>query len=180
MDKDITLRLVEKKDADGILHIMEHREAGGTGQLPVILVSACLLGVNCRYNGKGVLDGAVKSLMGRAVLIPVCPEIMGGMATPRDPAERVGEQVITNAGADVTAAYQKGAQETLRLAQLYGCRCAILKERSPSCGNGRIYDGTHSKKLTDGDGIAAALLKKNGIQVFGESKTDDLERFYRI
>lgn len=144
---------------------------------PVVLVSACFLGVHCRYNGKGELDEAVKALMEQAVLIPVCPEIMGGLATPRDPAERAGDQVLTIAGADVTAAYKKGAEETLRLAQLYGCRLAILKERSPSCGSGRIYDGSHSKKQVDGDGITAELLKKYGIQVFGESKIEDLERF---
>lgn len=159
-------------------HILYKKTEGA--QKPVILVSACLLGVNCRYNEKGVLEEAVKALMDRAVLIPVCPEIMGGLATPRDPAERVGGQVMTIAGADVTSAYQKGAEETLKLAQLYGCRAAMLKERSPSCGSGRIYDGTHSAKLTDGDGVTAGLLKKNGIRVFGESKTEDLERFYGI
>lgn len=150
------------------------------GSKPVILVSACLLGVNCRYDGKGVLDEAVKALMEYAVLIPVCPEIMGGLATPRDPAERVGEMVLTKNGEDVTEAYRNGAGETLKLARLFGCQCAVLKERSPSCGSGCIYDGTHSGKLTGGDGMTAELLKKNGIQVFGESKTEDLERFYRI
>lgn len=144
---------------------------------PVILVSACLLGVHCRYNEKGVLDAAVSALMQRATLIPVCPEILGGLATPRDPAERLGRQVMTIKGADVTAAYQKGAEETLRLAQLYGSRLAILKERSPSCGSGRIYDGSHRGMLVDGDGMTADLLKKHGIRVFGESKIEDLERF---
>lgn len=157
-------------------HILYKQTAGK----PVVLVSACLLGVHCRYNGKGELDEGVKALMEQAVLIPVCPEIMGGLATPRDPAERSGGRVMTIAGADVTAAYQKGAGETLRLAQLYGCRAVLLKERSPSCGSGRIYDGTHSGTLTDGDGLTAELLKKNGIQVFGESKIEDLERFYGI
>lgn len=144
---------------------------------PVILVSACLLGVCCRYNGKGILEESVKALMEDAVLIPVCPEIMGGLATPRDPAERFGDRVMTNNGLDVTAAYEKGAKETLRLAQLYGCHFAILKERSPSCGSGQIYDGSHSGRLVSGDGITAGLLKKNGIEVFGESKTEDLKRF---
>lgn len=147
---------------------------------PAILVSACLLGVHCRYKGNGVLEEAVTALMKKAVLIPVCPEIMGGLATPRDPAERDGSRVLTKTGEDVTHAYEKGARETLKLAQLYGCRCAILKERSPSCGSGYIYDGTHEAKLIPGDGVTAELLKKHGIRVFGESKTEDLERFYRI
>ena len=103
-------------------------------------------------------------------LIPVCPEILGGLATPRDPAERVGDRVLTKHGADVTDNYQKGAEEALRLARLYECTCAILKERSPSCGCGRIYDGTFSRTLTEGDGITAQLLKAHGIQVKGESQ----------
>lgn len=163
------------KKAEAVLQ--RTQEAVSPSAHPAVLVSACLLGVNCRYNGKGVLEEPVKALMEKAVLIPVCPEILGGLATPRDPAERSGGRVLTINGADVTAAYEKGAMETLKLAQLYDCHYAILKERSPSCGSGRIYDGTHSKILTDGDGITAELLKKNGIQVFGESKTEDLERF---
>lgn len=136
---------------------------------PVILVSACLLGVSCRYNGKGELNEALRELMDHALLVPVCPEILGGLATPRDPAERLGGRVVTICGCDVTAAYEKGAKETLKLARLYGSRCAILKERSPSCGSGRIYDGTHTRTLKDGDGVSAALLKEAGIRVFGES-----------
>lgn len=156
---------------------MEPGTPYGLQEKPVILVSACLLGVNCRYNGKGVLEESVKALMEDAVLIPVCPEIMGGLATPRDPAERAGDRVMTITGLDVTAAYEKGAEETLKLAQLYGCRYAILKERSPSCGSDRIYDRSHSGRLVPGDGVTAELLKKNGIPVFGESKTEDLKRF---
>ena len=114
-----------------------------------VLVSACLLGVHCRYNGKGVLDGQVLGLMEDAELIPFCPEVTGGLATPRRAAEREGARVITVDGGDVTAQYQKGAQEALHLAKLYGCRCAVLKERSPSCGCGMIYDGSHTGTLTD-------------------------------
>ena len=169
--------MATKEKYGGFMRHILYKQMVGS---PIVLVSACLLGVHCRYNGKGELDKAVKALMGKAVLIPVCPEIMGGLATPRDPAERSGGRVMTITGGDVTAAYQKGAGETLRLAQLYGCLAAILKERSPSCGSGRIYDGTHSGTLTDGDGLTAELLKKNGIRVFGESKIEDLERFYGI
>ena len=140
---------------------------------PRILVSACLIGMNCRYNGEGVLEESLQKLMQEADLIPVCPEIAGGLATPREPAERVGSRVLTKTGTDVTAQYRRGAEEALKMAKLYGCSCAILKERSPSCGSGRIYDGTHTGTLTDGDGLTAGLLKQNGIPVFGESRAAD-------
>ena len=135
-----------------------------------ILVSACLLGVQCRYDGTGALTEGIKKLMEEHMLIPVCPEIMGGLATPRDPAERSGDKVVTKNGADVTENYQKGAMETLKLAKLYQCSCAVLKERSPSCGCGRIYDGSFGRKLVDGNGMTAELLLENGIQVKGESQ----------
>ena len=142
-----------------------------------ILVSACLLGVECRYDGRGVLVSQAEELLSRHHLIPVCPEIMGGLATPRTPAERVGAEVITRDGEDVTAAYEKGAGEVLKLAQLYGCQAAILKERSPSCGNGVIYDGTFQGKRIPGDGKTTELLKKHGIQVAGESDFMTREAF---
>lgn len=135
-----------------------------------VLVSACLLGLHCRYNCQGVMDADVKALMDTAELIPVCPEILGGLATPRPPAERLGDRVVTVDGCDVTAQYQKGAEETLHLAKLFGCSCAVLKERSPSCGSGRIYDGSHTKTMTDGNGMTAEYLLKAGICVFGESE----------
>lgn len=136
-----------------------------------VLVSACLLGVCCRYDGKEKANEAVVELLEREdlVLIPVCPEQWGGLKTPRLPSERRDGGVYTCQGDDVTAEYVKGAQQTLKVAQLYGCHMAILKERSPSCGKGRIYDGTFSGTLTDGDGVAAELLAANGIQVIGES-----------
>ena len=134
-----------------------------------ILVSACLLGMNCRYNGKGELNSQVLALSRDAILIPFCPEIYGGLATPRDPAERQGEKVMTAAGADVTEQYKKGAEEALRLARLYGCRAAVLKERSPSCGRGQIYDGTYTRRLIPGDGVTARLLEQEQIPVFGET-----------
>lgn len=137
---------------------------------PNVLVSACLLGVNCRYNEKGELNETLAELMSSVNLIPVCPETIGGLPTPRVPAERIGTRVVTKTGADVTAEYQKGAETALYLAELYHCSCAILKERSPSCGNGRIYDGSHSGTLISGDGMTAELLKKHGIRVFGESE----------
>lgn len=110
----------------------------------------------------------------RLRLVPVCPEILGGLPTPRTPSERQGERVVSKTGADVTAAYQKGAEETLRLARLFGCRKALLKERSPSCGRGQIYDGSFSGRLIPGDGVTARLLEQEGIAVFGESQLQQL------
>lgn len=139
-----------------------------------ILVSACLLGCPCRYDGKSKPNDAVLALMAHHTLIPICPEQMGGLATPRPPAECKAGGVFTEAGVDVTAQYRRGAEEALRLARLYGCTCAVLKERSPSCGTGEIYDGSFSRRLTAGDGVTAALLKANGIAVYGESEVEHL------
>lgn len=139
-----------------------------------ILVSACLLGVECRYNGKGELKKDIEMLLKEHELIPVCPEQLGGLATPRDPAEIQGNKIITKTGVDVTKEYLKGAEEVLKLAKLYNCNTAILKERSPSCGYGKIYDGTFSKILIDGNGAAADLLIKNGIKVTGESEVNKI------
>ena len=135
-----------------------------------LLISACLMGVRCRYDGGRKPLDCLNELMDRHVLIPVCPEVLGGLPTPRVPAERIGDKVITKDGRDVTANYQQGAEEALRLAKLYGCDCAVLKEKSPSCGSGQIYDGSFSRKLTPGDGVTAQLLKENGIAVYGESE----------
>ena len=139
-----------------------------------ILVSACLLGVRCRYDGASKPNEAVLKLMERHTLIPVCPEQLGGLATPRPPAERQGEAVRTQSGTDVTEQYRRGAEEALRLCRLYDCRAAVLKERSPSCGSGEVYDGTFSGALTDGDGVTAELLRANGIPVYGESALEEL------
>lgn len=139
-----------------------------------ILVSACLLGVCCRYDGKSVPNERVIALKDDFTLIPVCPEIFGGLPTPRPPAERTGNLVVTLEGNDVTDRYLRGAREVLRLAGVFECRIAVLKERSPACGCGKVYDGTFSKTLTDGDGVTAQLLKTRGIDVFGESQIDKL------
>ena len=137
-----------------------------------LLVSACLMGICCRYDGKSVTDGLVYALRNRHQLIPICPEQLGGLATPRCPAEIKGGKVITKEGVDVTANYQLGAQMALKIAKDLGCRAAILKERSPSCGCGEIYDGSFSGTKTVGNGITAKLLIQNGICVVGESKAD--------
>ncbi len=133
-----------------------------------ILVSACLLGICCRYDGKGQANAEVAALAERYQLIPVCPEQLGGLPTPRTPAERKGERVITKDGRDVTAQYQRGAQEALKLARMFGCEAAVLKARSPSCGSGEIYDGTFSGAKCDGNGVCAQLLGENGLRVFTE------------
>jgi len=138
-------------------------------QKETILVSACLLGANCRYDGNNGKNEDVLALLDQYHLVPVCPEQLGGMQTPRPPAERRGESVINQLDQDVTDFFVKGAKETLKLAGIYGCKRAILKERSPSCGHGMIYDGTFSGKKIPGNGVTAALLEDNGIKVIGES-----------
>ena len=139
-----------------------------------ILVSACLLGARCRYDGESKAHPEMETLAEQHILIPVCPEQLGGLPTPRPPAERKGERVVTQTGKDVTEQYRRGAEEALKLCKLLGCEAAVLKERSPSCGCGEIYDGTHSKALTAGDGVTAELLKMQGIPVYGESRFEEL------
>lgn len=144
-----------------------------------VLVSACLLGVNCRYNGVPVEDVAVTELLKREdiTLIPVCPEQLGGLSTPRKPSERKGDLVVSSEGEDRTGAFTRGAEETLRIAKLYGCEVAILKERSPSCGSNRVYDGSFTGTVVPGEGVTAELLRRNGVTVFGES---ELEKFLNM
>ena len=141
-----------------------------------LLISACLLGVRCRYDGesKPLPAEILAPLMEKYELIPVCPELFGGLSTPRNPSERRGSRVVMNSGEDVTAQYARGAAEALRLARLFSCETAVLKERSPSCGSGEIYDGTFSGKLTAGDGVTAEMLKSQDIAVLGESEIGKL------
>ena len=139
-----------------------------------ILVSACLLGLRVRYDGKSKPCEAVLRLLEKHELIPVCAEVFGGLPTPRVPAERTGSRVVAKDGRDVTEEYVRGAQEIARLARLYGCTHAILKEKSPSCGKGRIYDGTHTGTLTDGNGVLAELLMEMGVKVVGETEIERL------
>ena len=130
-----------------------------------VLVSACLLGVDCKYNGGNNYDEEIFKELENYELIPVCPEIFGGLSTPRKPSEIVGDKVINNEGLDVTNNFKRGAEETLELAKKLGVKKAILKAKSPSCGNGKIYDGTFTGTIIDGDGITTKLLKENGIEV---------------
>ena len=137
-----------------------------------VLISACLIGVNCRYNGDGKMIKEAEELKNKYHLIPVCPEILGGMTTPREPAEKKDGKVINRIGEDVTEYFDRGANEVLQLAKFFDCKYAILKERSPSCGRGTIYDGTFSKVTIEGNGVLTELLEKNGIVVLGESQID--------
>lgn len=139
-----------------------------------ILVSACLLGMNCRYDGTHCYKPELERLMEEHLLIPVCPECRGGLNTPREPAERQGDRIVARDGTDVTEAYIRGAQETLRLAKDYNCRYAIFKERSPSCGAGVIYDGNFTHTRVPGDGMTTQLLRANGIVVLGDSQISAL------
>lgn len=139
-----------------------------------LLVSACLLGLPTRYDGKSIKNSDCEKLKERYNLIPVCPEIYGGLTTPRNPSERIGDGVFMNSGENVTENYARGAQCALSLCRILDCKKALLKEKSPSCGKGKIYDGTFSGTIKEGNGVTADLLLKNGIEVFGESELDKL------
>ena len=130
-----------------------------------ILVSSCLLGLNCKYDGGNNASKEVDEFLKDYEVIPICPEIMGGLATPRVGAARCGDKVITKDGKDVTKQYLKGAEESLFLAKKYNVKKALLKLRSPSCGSGKIYDSTFTHTLIDGNGVTAELLKQNGIEI---------------
>ena len=140
-----------------------------------ILVSACLLGVCCRYDGESKPNEKVIALREKYTLIPICPEVDGGLSTPRTPSERVGDLVLMRDGKDVTENYRLGAEAALERANMFSCTAAILKARSPSCGKGQIYDGSFSGNLIDRDGVAAELLMQNGITVYTEDEIDLLK-----
>ena len=138
-----------------------------------VLISACLLGVCCRYDGDSKAYPGIEQLARQHTLVPVCPEQLGGLPTPRPPAERRGDRVVTRSG-DVTEQYRRDAEEALKLCKLLDCEAAVLKERSPSCGRGAVYDGTFTGTLTPGDGVTAELLAAHGIPVYGESRIEEL------
>lgn len=139
-----------------------------------ILVSACLMGHACRYDGKSKPCERVIALKDTYNLIPICPEVMGGLPTPRVPSEICGDCVLMKNGRNVTENYNRGAQKALEIARENACTVAILKEKSPSCGSGLIHNGLFDGGLVTGDGITTRLLKKEGIRVLGESEiTED-------
>ena len=139
-----------------------------------VLISACLLGVPCRYDGQSKRHPLAQELCRRHRVIPVCGEIFGGLPTPRPPAEICGQRVVTREGADVTAVYRRGAEAVLELARLTGAEAAVLKERSPSCGFGRVYDGSFSKRPIPGQGCAARRLAEMGVKLLDETNWREL------
>jgi len=139
-----------------------------------ILISSCLIGNKCRYDGKVKDYPLTEKLRKKYKLISICPECDGGLSVPRFPAEISGERVINSMGEDVTDYYERGAEIALLSAKKYNCRKAVLKEKSPSCGKSCIYDGTFSKTLKEGMGITAKYLMKNGIEVFSENDIEKL------
>jgi uncharacterized protein YbbK (DUF523 family) len=144
-------------------------------QMPAILVSACLLGTCCNHEGRASVRPRVQRLSESARLVPICPEVVGGLTTPRTGAELVGGDGVdvlagsararTHAGDDVTDAYLRGAAAAVELARAVGATRAVLKARSPSCGSAQVYDGTFSRTLHDGVGVTAAALRAAGIAV---------------
>lgn len=141
-----------------------------------LLISACLMGAKCKYTGghNALPTEKLAALREKYALVPVCPELSGGLGVPREPSERRSDAVISRSGRDVTEQYRLGAGTAEKLCLRFGCRRALLKERSPSCGSGKIYDGSFSGTLISGDGVTAARLKKRGVAVVGETEIEKL------
>ena len=146
----------------------ENEADSGTDR--TILVSACLAGEYCRWDGGTNLVPEIKALVDAGKAVPVCPEELGGLPTPRLPSERLGDRVVSSEGADVTAEFRRGAEEALRVCREQGCRLAVLKAKSPSCGKGLIHNGLFDGGLVPGDGMTAQLLTENGITVMNEQE----------
>lgn len=140
-----------------------------------ILISACLLGEKCKYSGGSNLNKDLVDLLKGQDLVPVCPEVMGGLPTPRDPSEITEGRVITNKGEDVTEEFTRGARLALERALNEGVDLAILQPRSPSCGVKEIYDGSFSGKLILGQGIFASLLTKEGIPTLDSDELESIK-----
>lgn len=156
------------------------RAAGSEGEVKAvhkILVSACLLGYNVRYDegDNTCRDPRFQRWQREGRFVVVCPEVAGGLPTPRPPAEIQGDRVINVHGVDVTEPFRKGAEAALQLARQHNVALAILKERSPSCGSSWIYDGTFTGTKIPGEGVTAALLRRHGIPVFSEEQLDEAE-----
>ncbi|AIQ48851.1 hypothetical protein R70723_25285 [Paenibacillus sp. FSL R7-0273] len=149
----------------------------------MILVSSCLAGMKVRYNGTDCLENRLKALLDSGRAVAVCPELLGGFVTPREPAEITGgtgrdvldgrARVIDRSGKDVTAMYLEGAQITLDTALKFSVSTVVLKQNSPSCGSAFIYNGEFTGIKMSGEGVTAALLRKNGIEVISEQELAD-------
>lgn len=142
-----------------------------------VLVSACLLGAEVRHHGGAatVEHPVLRRWREEGRIVGVCPEMAGGLPAPRPPSEIRGLRVVTRDGTEVTSAFLTGARTAVQIARELGIRVAVLKSRSPSCGTGRIYDGTFSGRLADGDGITAAALRRAGVQVFDETQLEEAD-----
>lgn len=136
--------------------------------MPRFVVSACLAGFPCRYDGKSKPVATVVQLVKEHNALPLCPEVLAGLGTPRCCSERLGDRIQTKDGVDITIALRQGAERALLKAQEAGCTIAILKQRSPSCGAGQIYDGTFSGTIIEGDGVWTELLRQSSFTVFTE------------
>lgn len=145
-----------------------------------IAVSACLLGEKCRYDGKSNRSERVVALGEKVLLVPVCPEVAGGLSVPRPCAEIKDARVMTQDGIDVTRQFEEGAVACLGCIQAQGCQAAVLKARSPSCGAGEIYDGSFSHSVVKGNGVFAGIVEKAGIRVFTEEQVDELEAYLSV
>lgn len=135
-----------------------------------VIVSACLLGYNYKYNGKNNYCSELVEFLEKEniEIIPICPEVFGGLSTPRNPSERIGNKVLMNNNNDVTNEFNKGAKKALDLAFENDCKIAIMKAKSPSCGFGEIYDGTFSGVLINGNGVTGDLFFENNIIICNE------------
>ena len=139
---------------------------------PKLLISACLCGKNTKYNGGNNLISRLSEIEEKFELYYICPEVMGGLPTPRDPSENRGDLVVSNKEKDVTKEFNLGAQKSLEIAKKNDIHLALLKESSPSCGSHKIYDGTFSGIKIPGQGVAAKLLKEHKIKIFSEEQID--------
>ena len=139
-----------------------------------IFVSPCLLGEKCRYDGCSKPNQRVQEVLCGKAYVQACPEVLGGLPTPRKPSEICGDRVVMVDGTDVTENYKRGAAEALMLCKRLGIKKAILKSRSPSCGKGEIYNGSFTGILTDGNGVCAQLLIEEGIEVYTENEASKL------
>ena len=145
----------------------------------MILVSACFVQVNCRYNGKDFPDERILRLFSEGKALAVCPEMLGGLPSPRLPGEIRCGRVYASDGSDMTDEYMRGARTAEQIAVAAGCRCAVLKAKSPTCGCGRIYDGSFSGKIIEGDGVFAALLRARGFDLYTEETLPDISLLTR-
>lgn len=139
-----------------------------------LLISACLCGQNTKYSGGNNALKNLELLEQKFILIPICPEVMGGLSTPRDPSEQKGDKVFSNKGKNVTKEFELGAYTALKIAKENGATLALLKEASPSCGSHLIYDGSFSGTKIAGEGVATKLLRENQIIIYSENQIDEL------